>query len=312
MLGGGGGGSGGSGGSGGDGIASLSAALEYEFDDYFEMYAEARHASRTDRLFTPDEWRTESTTLTFAGVATTSYGLQLQAGVSAGLLNGGSTPVARYDASGGRRESYGWKGAAPVALVLGVSWSGELPNLDLDLDGVPDKSDKCRFSREDHDGFQDDDGCPESDNDGDGVPDGKDKCLNQSENRNGFEDEDGCPDARIEKGQQVVLQGIGFGKGSQDLTQESYLALDALVRQLHAVPEMKLEVQGHTDNLGSDQDHKRLSEARARAVVDHLVSKGIAADRLKPVGYGADKPVADNATESGRRQNRRVELLRTD
>ncbi|HKP96631.1 MAG TPA: hypothetical protein VJ385_12810 [Fibrobacteria bacterium] len=142
-------------------VLNASAVLEFEFDNYYEMFAEAYHETRTGRAFSAGEWETEPTTLTIAGVATTSYGLQLQAGVAFGLLNGGSTPVTHYDAGGAARESFGLKGSAPVSFTLGISWKGVPPNLDLDLDGVADKVDQCRFSREDRDGYQDEDGCPE-------------------------------------------------------------------------------------------------------------------------------------------------------
>lgn len=75
-------------------------------------------------------------------------------------------------------------------------------------------------------------------------------------------------------------------------------------------PELKLSVEGHTDNVGTPASNKTLSEARAKSVVSALVGQGIAADRLSPVGYGKDKPVADNGTEEGRAKNRRVELVK--
>ena len=66
--------------------------------------------------------------------------------------------------------------------------------MDADLDGIDDGSDDCPELAEDHDGFEDEDGCPELDNDLDGIPDAQDKCPNEPENYNGIEDEDGCPD----------------------------------------------------------------------------------------------------------------------
>jgi OOP family OmpA-OmpF porin len=69
-----------------------------------------------------------------------------------------------------------------------------------------------------------------------------------------------------------------------------------------------VEVAGHTDSVGSDAYNQKLSEGRAKAVVDYFVSQGVPADRLKAVGYGKTKPVASNKTEEGRAQNRRVEL----
>ena len=69
-------------------------------------------------------------------------------------------------------------------------------------------------------------------------------------------------------------------------------------------------MEGHTDNVGSPASNKTLSEARAKSVVSAIVSQGVAADRLSPVGFGQDKPIADNSTDEGRAKNRRVELVK--
>jgi OOP family OmpA-OmpF porin len=74
-------------------------------------------------------------------------------------------------------------------------------------------------------------------------------------------------------------------------------------------PGMRLEIQGYTDDRGSMDMNQRLSEDRARSVSEYLIRKGIAADRLKWMGYGQDRPVASNETAEGRKQNRRVELM---
>ena len=71
---------------------------------------------------------------------------------------------------------------------------------------------------------------------------------------------------------------------------------------------LKLEVQGHTDNVGNDAYNQTLSEARAKAVVTWLTQHGVAADRLTAKGYGKTKPVADNGSDEGRAKNRRVEI----
>ena len=72
---------------------------------------------------------------------------------------------------------------------------------------------------------------------------------------------------------------------------------------------VNLEVQGHTDNKGSEKKNKKLSETRANAVVQYLIKKGVAKDRLRAVGYGSEMPIADNNTAEGRAENRRVELV---
>ena len=76
---------------------------------------------------------------------------------------------------------------------------------------------------------------------------------------------------------------------------------------LSANPDLKLSVDGHTDNVGNPVSNKTLSEERAKAVVSAIVAKGIGGERLSPSGYGQDKPIGDNKTEEGRAKNRRVE-----
>jgi outer membrane protein OmpA-like peptidoglycan-associated protein len=108
----------------------------------------------------------------------------------------------------------------------------------------------------------------------------------------------------------VVLKGVNFAFNSAVLTPESKKILDEdrTVARLKGEPDMKVEVAGHTDSVGSEAYNKKLSEQRAQAVVDYLVSTGVDPKRLKAVGYGKDKPIASNATEAGRAENRRVEL----
>jgi outer membrane protein OmpA-like peptidoglycan-associated protein len=106
----------------------------------------------------------------------------------------------------------------------------------------------------------------------------------------------------------VVLKGVNFAFNSADLTPKSKGILDQWVAKIKADKTMRVEVAGHTDSIGSDAYNQKLSERRAKAVVDYFVAQGIAADRLKAVGYGKKKPIASNATDEGRAQNRRVEL----
>ena len=185
-------------------------------------------------------------------------------------------------------------------------------NLDKDNDGIVTAVDKCPTDPEDKDGFQDDDGCPEADNDKDGVADAADKCPNAPETWNAFQDDDGCPDVAIKKGEKLVLKGVFFKTGSAELLPESFVTLDTLAGQLAGQQEVKLEVQGHTDNQGNAAKNKKLSAARATTVVNYLIAKGIAKERLRPFGYGSEKPMGDNKTADGRSVNRRVELLRID
>jgi len=84
--------------------------------------------------------------------------------------------------------------------------------------------------------------------------------------------------------------------------------LQQILDLLKKSPPLKIEVQGHTDNVGGDAYNQTLSEARAKAIVTWLTQHGIAADRLTAKGFGKTKPVADNATDTGRAKNRRVEI----
>lgn len=197
-------------------------------------------------------------------------------------------------------------------LEAGTGDAEGCPNRDIDNDGIANELDKCPKEPEDKDGFEDEDGCIDADNDKDGIADALDKCPLEAEVVNQFKDEDGCADEVIKKGEKLVLKGVFFKTASAELTPESLPTLDKLAEQLTTFPEVKLEVQGHTDNVGSAAKNKKLSGKRAEAVVAYLVTKGIAKDRLKAFGYGPEKPVGDNKTEDGRAQNRRVELLRND
>ena len=113
---------------------------------------------------------------------------------------------------------------------------------------------------------------------------------------------------RIEVGTKVVLDNIYFETGKSVLTVDSYEALDQVVRFLENNESVRLEISGHTDNTGSLRINTSLSEARAKAVVDYLVGRGIPANRLEYKGYADTQPVAENDTPEGREMNRRVEF----
>ena len=93
-----------------------------------------------------------------------------------------------------------------------------------------------------------------------------------------------------------------------DLKPESIAELDKLVLLLNDNPKLKIEIDGHTDNIGLAKDNLTLSNNRAKAVVDYLSAKGIVITRLIYKGFGAAKPIADNTTDTGKSQNRRTEL----
>jgi OmpA-OmpF porin, OOP family len=102
---------------------------------------------------------------------------------------------------------------------------------------------------------------------------------------------------------------INFDTGKSIIRDESKLIIGQIIEMLKANPELKLGVEGHTDNVGSHESNKTLSEERAKSVVTAIVSQGIAAERLSASGYGQDKPI-DNNTEEGRAKNRKVELVK--
>ena len=192
---------------------------------------------------------------------------------------------------------------------------------DPDHDGVVGAADQCPNEAEDKDGFQDEDGCPDPDNDGDGVPDAQDKCPLEPETKNGFQDEDGCPDELPAKLKQFtgVIQGINFKVSDAALAPASYPTLDKAVAVLKEFGELKLEIQGHTDDQpvkagGKFADNIALSQARAESVKAYFVSKGIDESRLTAKGYGETVPLESPKDLTGgklnaaRAKNRRVEF----
>jgi len=109
----------------------------------------------------------------------------------------------------------------------------------------------------------------------------------------------------------VALHGILFDTGKATIKDESKSELQAVADLLKAQPALHLEIQGHTDNVGTPSSNKALSDARAAAVKQYLVmNHSIAGDRLSTAGFGDTRPVADNNTEQGKAQNRRVELVK--
>jgi len=120
------------------------------------------------------------------------------------------------------------------------------------------------------------------------------------------------PEMIPEKGQTLVLEGVYFDTDKATLKPESVETLDRVAASLKAFPAVRLEVAGHTDSRGAKAHNQKLSEARAKTVMDYLVGKGVDAGRLAAKGYGMDKPIAPNTTDEGRAKNRRVELSRLD
>lgn len=197
-------------------------------------------------------------------------------------------------------------GAAMKAFVKEVLF-GDLA--DSDGDGVTDDKDKCPNTPR---GVKvDRSGCA-LDSDGDGVADYKDKCPNTP--KGAKVDASGCPLAALTKGAEVTKAGtwiykdIQFEVNKADLRESSYPTLNEIVAALNAQPNLKIEIQGHTDSTGSHAYNVGLSQKRAQSVKNYLASKGIDGKRMTYKGFGPDQPIATNKTKAGRARNRRVEI----
>ena len=112
----------------------------------------------------------------------------------------------------------------------------------------------------------------------------------------------------IEANATVVLKNIFFDVNKYDIKNESQVELDEVVGLMKENPTVKIEISGHTDNVGKPIDNQKLSENRAKSVVTYLTAKGIDAKRLLFKGFGDTKPISDNKTEEGKAKNRRTEL----
>jgi len=139
------------------------------------------------------------------------------------------------------------------------------------------------------------------DSDGDGVKDDKDKCPGTPAGTK--VDHTGCPLQEV-----TILKGVNFDFDKATLRPDALSILDDVAAVMQRYPEIKVEIAGHTDNFGTDEYNLRLSDNRARAVMDYLASKGVDAKRLASKGYGESQPIADNGSDEGRAQNRRVEM----
>ncbi len=180
--------------------------------------------------------------------------------------------------------------------------------LDVDGDGIVDSADACA----DTPGVQNADpqrnGCP-ADSDGDGILDLEDACPGAVGEAHADSQRHGCPKARVEGGEIKISEQVKFESSSATLLPESDGLLDAVTRILLDHPEIQLlSVEGHTDNRGPTELNLQLSRARAAAVVDWLVARGVAPERVTSQGYGLERPIDSNETPEGRQNNRRVEF----
>jgi outer membrane protein OmpA-like peptidoglycan-associated protein len=115
-------------------------------------------------------------------------------------------------------------------------------------------------------------------------------------------------DIQYEPPRTYTLNKVHFDTGKPTLRPESFKELNEIAEYMKIKEDEKYEVSGHTDNAGKEEDNLKLSQQRAEAVRNYLIKKGINASRLTAKGYGATKPVADNATAEGKQQNRRTEV----
>lgn len=178
---------------------------------------------------------------------------------------------------------------------------------DTDGDGVLDKDDACPTVA----GLAENKGCPILDADKDGIPDNEDDCPlipGPIENK-------GCPivsKATLEQ-LKVEAKSIFFETGKATLSEakkeETSKRLEAIKEILKNYPNAKFAINGHTDNVGNPKFNQKLSEARAKAVMDFLIAKGVNPDNLTSQGFGATKPVKSNKTAAGRAENRRTEIV---
>ncbi|MBI9068083.1 MAG: OmpA family protein [Salinivirgaceae bacterium] len=113
---------------------------------------------------------------------------------------------------------------------------------------------------------------------------------------------------KMESGVKIVIENILFNSGKSTLKVESFKEIDKMAELLEKNPKVRIEVSGHTDNVGSASVNKRISKARALTVKNYLVSRGILEDRIEYQGYGFDQPISPNDTPEGRAKNRRVEI----
>ena len=210
--------------------------------------------------------------------------------------------------------------------IPGTREDNGCPPKDTDSDGFIDREDECPNVKgtlrgcpdSDGDGISDDkDDCPNAkgegrfngcpDTDGDGIPDLRDKCPNSPAPNS----ETGCPE--IKKEDKAVLdyalQAVQFETGKAVLKDDSKIVLDQVIDVLKRYPDFRLEIIGHTDDVGSEINNLKLSQRRAKACYDYLLSRGISANVMNSGGFGESNPIVPNDTKEGRSMNRRVEFI---
>ncbi len=186
--------------------------------------------------------------------------------------------------------------------VPGVARYQGCPIPDTDKDGINDEEDKCPTVP----GLARYQGCPIPDTDGDGVNDEEDRCVTIPGPKENF----GCPiiPEEIRKRVDLAAKNILFVTGSAKLQTKSYKGLNDVVKIMQENAGMSLQIDGHTDWVGTEEYNQRLSDDRAASVRAYIISKGIDESRITSAGHGETMPIATNNTAAGRQQNRRVEM----
>ena len=187
--------------------------------------------------------------------------------------------------------------------VSGLARYQGCPIPDRDGDGINDEEDKCP----DVAGLARYQGCPIPDTDKDGVNDEEDKCPTIP----GVKENAGCPVVKEEIVKKVAAsaKAIFFATGSAKLLPKSFKSLNSVATILKADNDLKLDIEGYTDNAGKAAKNQLLSEQRAKAVLDYLTKKAsVDASKLTSAGFGDAQPIASNKTAKGRALNRRVIL----
>jgi len=219
--------------------------------------------------------------------------------------------------------------------------------MDKDGDKIPDCRDLCLETREDFNGYEDSDGCPDNtrDSDGDGIADWRDKCPFEKEDQNNYQDEDGCPDGMLDtdgdgvkdavdkcplvyaktptgcpppkkKYTLVVLtkkrielkKKVFFATARAKIRLRSWPLLRQVAQVLKDHPHIYVCIEGHTDNRGGFKYNLRLSRRRAASVRKFLQRENISPGRMRSRGYSYKYPIDTNRTRRGRANNRRVEI----
>lgn len=191
------------------------------------------------------------------------------------------------------------------------------PRADTDHDGVFDDEDQCVNEPAGARPSTTRRGCPAPDADHDGIidqPEGPDRCPTQPETFNGRDDEDGCPDGEslaVTEGNSIrILQQVNFRTDSDQIVgRQSFQVLDSVISILRAMSNLRVDVQGHTDDRGDAAHNLDLSNRRALSVRRYLVEHGITEDRLEGHGFGPNCPLIPGSSRAARSANRRVQFV---